>query len=174
MTAGNRVPRRRIARRGQSLLEFTLSAVPVIFLLLSIVEMSRAMWVYVTLAHAIKEGTRFSVVHGADCVQAKPDCQITVNQVAARIITAGMGLDSRKMNVVLQTAGATQTCAPVSSCLDVATAWPPSPDNSVGLPITISGTYPFSTAMAMFIPQSGSIKFGAMSFGATSQQEIAF
>jgi Flp pilus assembly protein TadG len=161
-------------QQGQALLEFTLAAIPLIFLLISIVEMSRGMWVYVTLAHAIKEGTRFSVVHGADCVQADTTCQISVSQVAARIITAGMGLDASKMNVVLQTAGASQTCAPVKSCLDVGTAWPPAPDNSVGLPITMSATYPFRTGMAMFIPRAGSVNFGAINFGATSQQEITY
>ena len=161
-------------QRGQALLEFTLAAIPMIFLLISVVEMSRAMWVYVTLAHAIKEGARFSVVHGADCVQANSACQITVNQVAARIITASMGLDASKMNVVLQTAGGTQTCAPIKNCLGNATAWPPAPDNSIGLPITMSATYPFSTGMSMFVPRAGSVQFGTIRLGATSQQEIAY
>jgi Flp pilus assembly protein TadG len=160
--------------RGQALLEFTLAAVPMIFLLISVEEISRGMWIYVTLAHAVKEGTRYSAVHGADCVQADSACQVTVAQVATQIKSAGLGLDPSQFNVVLQTSSSSQSCAPLASCLSTSTAWPASPDNSVGLPVTVSGTYPFNTMMSMFVPQSGSISFGSMMFGATSQEEISY
>jgi len=44
----------------------------------------------------------------------------------------------------------------------------------VGLPVTVSGSYPFRTSLAMFIPQAGSVQFGAMNFTAASQEEIRY
>ena len=160
--------------KGQALLEFTLSAVPMIFLLISVEEMARGMWIYTTLAHAVKEGTRYSIVHGADCAIADSSCQITLGQVATRIQQAGLGLDASQFNVVLQTSGSTHNCTPLRSCLSNSSTWPASPDNNVGLPITVSGTYPFSSALAMFIPQTGSVKFGSLTFSSASQEEIRY
>jgi len=75
------------------MIEFTLVGIPMIFLLISIFEISRAMWNYHTLAFAIREGTRYAAVHGSGCSadpRATP-CQATVAQVAQRIQDAGIG-----------------------------------------------------------------------------------
>ncbi len=132
------------------------------------------MWIYTTLAHAIKEATRYGIVHGADCAQADNSCPVTLGQVATRIQQAGTGLDVNQLNVVLQTAGGSQSCTPLQTCLSNTTTWPPSPNNSVGLPITVSGTYPFNSAISMFVPHAGAINFGSMNFTAASQEEILF
>lgn len=161
-------------RRGQAILEFALTSVPMIFLLISIEEMARGMWIYVTLAHAVKEGTRYSIVHGADCIQAQSSCAITVGQLATQIKTAGLGLDPSQIGLVLETVSSSKTCSTLSSCLNDGTTWPASPDNNVGLPITVSATYPFRTSLSMFIPQVGSVRFGSMTFGARSREEVRF
>ena len=54
-------------RRGAVTLEFTLVGIPLLFTLISTVEMSRGMWMYQTQAYAISQGVRYLVVHGADC-----------------------------------------------------------------------------------------------------------
>ena len=59
-------------RRGQALVEFTFVGIPMIFILISVFEMSRGMWIYHTLTYAVKEGTRVAMVHGQDCVTAAP------------------------------------------------------------------------------------------------------
>ena len=165
---------RRKRSNGQALLEFSLAAIPMIFLLISVEEMARGMWTYVTLTHALKEGTRYASVHGADCAQADSSCPITVGQVATQIRQAGLGLDAAQFNVVLQTATGTQNCAPLSTCLTSTTSWPAAPDNAVGLPITVTGSYPFNSMAAMFVPGSGTMKFGQITFSAASQEEIRF
>jgi hypothetical protein len=48
---------RKQRQRGSAMIEFTLVGIPMIFLLISIFEISRAMWNYHTLAFAIREGT---------------------------------------------------------------------------------------------------------------------
>ena len=86
---------RKQRQRGSAMIEFTLVGIPMIFLLISIFEMSRAMWNYHTLAFAIREGTRYAVVHGSGCsTDPRNSCQATVAQVAQRIQDAGIGLDA--------------------------------------------------------------------------------
>jgi hypothetical protein len=161
-------------RSGQSLLEFTLAAIPTIFLLISVEEIARGMWIYATLAHAVKEGTRYAIVHGADCVQADSSCAINVGQVASQIHQSGLGLDTAQLSVVLQTTSGSQSCAPISSCLSSTTSWPASPDNAVGLPVNISATYPFNSALSMFVPHAGAVSFGQLTFASASQEEIRY
>jgi hypothetical protein len=161
-------------RAGQSLIEFTLAAIPMIFLMISVEEIARGMWIYVTLTHAVKEGTRYGIVHGADCTQAASSCAVSVGQIATQVKNAGLGLDPSQFSVVLQTAGTTKSCAPLTACLGVGTAWPNAPDNAIGLPLTISATYPFNTLLSMFVPRAGGIRFGSVVFGATSQEEIRY
>ena len=75
------------------MIEFTLVGIPMIFLLISIFEISRAMWNYHTLAFAIREATRYAAVHGSGCsTDPHNSCQATVAQVAQRIQDAGIGL----------------------------------------------------------------------------------
>jgi hypothetical protein len=72
-----------------------------IFLLISTFEMSRAMWIYHTMAYAIKEGTRYAIVHGDDCWNAPNSCGAHVADVAAAIRDAGAGLLPDQLVVTL-------------------------------------------------------------------------
>ena len=161
-------------RRGNSLLEFTLVCIPLIFLIISIVELSRGMWLYHTLAFAVKKGIRFAIVHGRSCADASASCPVTVGAVAQAILNGAVGLDPAQMAVVMQTSSATLNCKPLSSCLSNTTTFPAAPDNNVGLPVTISATYPFRSALAMFWPGVGAVRAGAVNLGARSQEEIRF
>jgi hypothetical protein len=40
--------------------------------------------------------------------------------------------------------------------------------------VTISGTYPFHSALAMFWPGAGAVQAATVNFGAKSQEEIRF
>jgi Flp pilus assembly protein TadG len=51
-------------RRGQALVEFAMSALIVLLLILSVVEFSRIMLVYTTLADAARLGARYAITHG--------------------------------------------------------------------------------------------------------------
>ena len=52
--------------KGSSMVEFALVGIPLIFILISIFEISRGMWMYETVAHAVREGARYAAVHGQD------------------------------------------------------------------------------------------------------------
>lgn len=166
--------RRHRRQAGNAVVEFTLIGIPLMFLLLSIVELSRGMWVYATMAHAIKEGTRYAIVHGQGCAQASTNCPVTLGAVATLIEHSAAGLDPGQFNVVLNAGASSTSCTPLSNCLSNSGQWPASPNNSVGLPVKISGTYPFSSALSMFWPGTKSVAFAAVNLGAESQEEILF
>src|SRR5271166_3255262 len=94
-------------RSGSSTLEMVFVGIPTIFVLISVFEMARGMWIYHTLAYAIKEGTRYAAVHGQNCnptVNPGNNCQVTVGQIAQVIEHAAVGLDPSQLNVEMQSA----------------------------------------------------------------------
>jgi hypothetical protein len=151
---------------GNALLEFTLVGIPLIFVLISIFEIARGMWVYTTLAHAIREGARYAVVHGDDCNIPPNGCATLVQDVAQQIRFHGVGL--MPADVELRFLSQTRTPLPSAStwmtltqALANTTAWPAdafgaaTPDGIRGNPVEIRGRYRFRSALAMFWPGAG-------------------
>jgi Flp pilus assembly protein TadG len=137
------------------MIEFTLVGIPMIFLLISTFEISRGMWNYHTLAFAIREGTRYAVVHGAGCsTDPRNSCQATVAQVAQRIQNAAIGLDPAQLDLTFTSSGNSIKCT-LNTCLATAANWPEAPNNTPGNAIAISGSLPFQSALAMFWPGAG-------------------
>jgi len=154
------------------MLEFTLTSIPLMFVLISIVQMALAMWNYHTLAETIKYATRMAAVRGTDC--AGLSCQLTVGSIAQTITTKGIGLTASKLNVVLTSNSGSINCAPVSNCNSSSTVWPPSGGNQVNQVISISATYSLNQGLAMFVPGKGSMLFSPVTFSTISQQVIDF
>src|SRR5690348_3325838 len=73
------------SRRGATTIEMTLVGIPLIFVLISVFELSRGMWMYNTAATAAREGLRFASVHGVNCVHVPPGipnaCEVTANDI---------------------------------------------------------------------------------------------
>lgn len=162
-------------RRGSALLEFTLVGVPLIFVLISTFEMARGMWMYHTLAYAVKEGTRYTIVHGQNCGVAPNACTVTVGQIAARIRNAGIGLDPAETTLTFTpAAGAAITCN-LADCLNSTTLWPPEGANAPGVDVQIAGVYPFKSAIALYWPGvSQNVKFGKVNLPSASRERIQF
>ena len=174
--------RNRNRERGTSLLEFVLVGIPMMFLLISTVEISRGMWHYYTLAHAIRQGTRFTIVKGQNCAATPNSCTVTIARIAQEIRNAGVGLNpSAFTNVTFRAvSGRTITHTNLTDCLADTTQWPtatgsPDPGAAVGSDIEISAVYPFRSAIAMFWPGAGrGINFGTFFFPASSRESIQF
>ena len=162
--------------RGASTLEFTLVGIPLIFGLISTVEMARGMWIYQTQTYAVHQGVRYAVVHGYDCTQNGNTCTMTVGNIANVLANAGVGLVTSQWDVTLVSASGSNnvTCNPLSSCLSNNTVWPPSPDNTVGSSVGINATYPFASGISMFYPGTKPILFGTVNLPAYSKQVIQF
>src|SRR6266567_1222188 len=151
------------SRRGNSVLEFSMVGIPLIFVLISIFEISRGMWVYHTLAYAIKQGTRYAAVHGQNCSAAPNSCSATIGNIAGVIQNAGVGLlpDQLTLNFCAPPGGSPPSCTSgnaqascsLTNCLTNTTVWPPNGANRPGFDdIVITGTYPFASAIALVWP----------------------
>ena len=171
------------SRRGNTTLEFTLVGIPLMFVLISIFEISRGMWVYHTLANAVRAGVRFAAVHGENCVSNPANsCAQTVGTVSQVIKDAGVGLlpDQLLLTFCAGAAGGPMTCGPTRTltvCLGDGTVWPPSPNfNQARLDdVEIRAVYPFTSAIALVWPGSrGSNVFPTFNLPASSREVIEF
>jgi hypothetical protein len=138
--------------RGNATIEFTLVGIPLVFVLISTIEMARGMWIYHTLAYAVKEGTRYAVARG----QNNP-VPTTYQNVCNAIVQAGTGLLPEDLTLRFTSLSGTKPYL-ANACPN--TPWPPGNnagiiDNQPGQTISITGYYPFASAISMFWPGAG-------------------
>ena len=172
---------RRARSRGNTMVEFTLVGIPIMFTLISVFEVSRAMWIYHTLAYAATEATRFATVHGANCATAPHACARRVSDVAVVIRDAGVGLEPGVLDVTL-TGSMARTVGPakLDTLLADGSYWPvvgaATPGVAAGddefLEVRLS--YSFWSAISMFWPGSSPTVVGRLTFPATSRMRIQF
>jgi len=168
------IAKSRRKRRGSAMVEFVLAGIPVIFILISIFELSRGMWTYHTMAYAVREGVRYAAVHGKGC--ASPNtCQVTIGQITTVIKAAGAGLPPSTTVVTFTPASGSASSATMTSQLTSTTVWPPSAANAPGQNIKIKVTYPFRTFLAVFWTGAGGVNdSGVFNLGASSSAPIQF
>ena len=165
-------------RRGQTLVEFTFVGIPVMFVLISIFEMSRGMWVYHTLANAAKAGVRYSIVHGINCGKNGNSCTKTITDVNQVIRDAGVGLDISK-TLVTYSLGSGATKSTVAACtLDLTCSAGSSgtvfPVAQKGDPISIDIVTVFRSAMVFFWPGAKIVSFATANLPAGSSDNVQF
>jgi len=177
--------------RGQSLVEFTFVGIPMIFVLVSVFEISRGMWNYHTLAYAAKSGVRFAVVHGQNCdpllhpAPALNSCLSTVANIAQVIQDAGVGLDIEETTVGFNTLYPDGTVKPGTitcklrgasgGCQANSAQWPPNDgSNQKGSLIRIDVTTVFRSAIAMLWPGSRPVSFAVTNLAASSSDSMQF
>jgi len=175
---------------GQSLVEFTLVGIPLLFVLISVFEISRGMWMYHTLAYSVKAGVRYASVHGINCTNNGNNCAVNMGPVAdtcagnpsiADVIKcAAIGLDPTKTQIVFYTSTLSGgKSAPVSCTLAkgscAGTQFPPPGANRPSVDrIEIDITTPFNSALAMLWPGANPVSFTSGTLGATSADGVQF
>ncbi len=162
-------------RSGQSLLEFTLLGIPMVFITISVVYVSIAMWQFHSLAYASEMTARYVSVHGVTCAANGNTCTITVGNIATFFSTQAMALDASKVIVKMTDGSGTTTCNPLNTCNSSSTQFPNSNSsyNSVGSDITIIATYGVKSPLAMFWPPDIDTAHD-YTVGAQSRQRIMF
>ncbi len=185
--------RHRNKTRGQALVEFTFVGIPVVFLLISVFEISRGMWIYQTLAYAAKAGVRYAIVHGGNCANqngntcfvklgpATNTCNTNfgINPTIAEVIRcAGVGLDPVNTRIrFTSVTGTTTACSLETSganACPAGSAWPGTGANNINDPITIAITTPFNSAIAMFWPGANPVSFASGTLAAQSSDRIQY
>ncbi len=159
-------------RRGNAIIEFTLVAIPLVFIQVSIVEICRGMWDYHSLAQAVKGACRAAATRGAGC--AGSGCAMTVGQIATTISGYAIGMPAAALNVTLTSNAGSVSCNPLSSCTSSSTIWPPAGGNAAGSDIVISGSYNFTSMLMMFVPGTHGMQFSGVTFTAQSRQVLLF
>jgi hypothetical protein len=176
--------------RGSTLIEFTLVGIALMFVLISIFEVARGMWIYTTLAHTLREANRFVIVHGNNCYITPNSCGITIRDAAVRIRDAGVGLIPTELqNVQFISSTRTVTCPTLDACIQGGgtgdTIWPgfgpvaPPNNPDVGAnqfsPTEIRARYPFRSAISLFWPGAGpGMTFGVILLPASSRERIQY
>jgi Flp pilus assembly protein TadG len=154
--------------RGDTLLEFAISAVVVFTLLFGIMEFARAMYLYHFVSYAAQAGTRYAIVRGSSWSTACSSsttgfgCNAANTDVTAYVKSiAPPGVDTSKLTVSATWPG-TAAGSSGSTCTDTKTK---TNSNNPGCIVQVQVTYPF-TFIAPFMPKA------TPTFSATSQQAI--
>lgn len=160
-------------RGGNSLIEFTLLGIPLLFITISLVAISVDMWEFHNLAFAAGETARYVTLHGKTCSQNGNSCTITVGNVATYFKGMALALDPGQTNLTLTDGSGSTSCNPVSTCTSSSTQFPNASYNSVGSDITIKATYTLKNPVALFWPPDTD-KAGDFTVAAQSRQPILF
>ena len=171
------MPSAKRGERGSMLIEFTLVGIPLVLILISLFEISIAMWNYHMLAYAVREDARYASTKGQGCTYSGNTCGVTVANVAQQIASAGVGLVPSQLNVTLTSSGGNITCNPLSSCYSNTATWPPNSGtaNWPGSVISITGSYPVQTGLVFsYFIHTGLLQLQSVTLPASSQQVIQF
>ncbi len=170
----------RSPRRGSAILEFTFTGIPFIFIWISIMQMAIGMWQYHTLQYAVKVTGAYIAVHGSDCSANGNTCSIEIENAAQVMQAYLIGLPPSSVSVTFNALGSdhatvesTVSCT-LNNCLTNTTAWPPSGYNTPGTDIQVQAEYQFNSAIALFVPSVGAMKFGSAWLPGFTQQTILF
>jgi len=119
--------RRDESRRGSTLIEFTLVFLVLLAISVGAMEGARAVWTYMTLAHAARDASRYAMVRGG----ATP---ISTEELRAYLLARAPGIDSESLEALL--------------------LW--EPDSSAGSAVEVQLSYSFAfTASPLFLSESG-------------------
>jgi len=191
--------RARRRRLGNATIEFTLVGIPLLCVLISTFEMARGMWLYHTLAYAVKEGARYAAVRGQNSpnqvslggspgtLPQMPICQYIIQQ--------GPGLIPQQVTLTFHSATQPDITATADNCPSTGSGgttayWPPGGsfsapqadasgntivDNQAGQVISINASFTFQSTILMFWPGvQGGIRFPSVIFPAKASEVMQF
>lgn len=139
------------ARSGQTLVEFSLIAFLLCMLFLSVVDMSRMLLVYTTVANAARAGERYAIVHGGSRTGVGVNGPSGPGNNPAQVVT-----------VVQNFAGA----GLLTTALLVITIAYPAGSNGPGKTVNVTVVYPYDplTSWLPFRVRLGSTAQGVIAF----------
>lgn len=85
---------------GSALIEFALSAVVLLVVLLGIIDVGRALYAYDWLSHSARAATRWAMVRGLTCTKLPVGCPAHLSDVTSYVEnTNGNGLDTTGIDI---------------------------------------------------------------------------
>ena len=162
--------------RGNAQVEFALCSLFVVFVLISIFDMARGLWTYVTLAEAVRDGTRYAVVRGAGYMDPDTKARLpgaTLGDVKNVVLRSAVGLVPSQLTLTFESNAGVITCSPGCSSSESAN-WPPDAAAARDLEIGIGAKYPYNSFIVMYFPGGKGIEFGKYVLGSTARERIVF
>ncbi len=153
---------RRKHQKGSAILEFSLAGVPLLFIWISVIQMSIAMWSFHTLQYACKSGGAYVQLHGAtDGYCASNTCQ--VGNAATAIANKLIGILPSQVTASFYTVSSSdhltktlvKTCA-LDACETDTTTFPNLATNGE---FAIQLEYQFKNGLSMFALQGNTVRF---------------
>ncbi|MGH9658476.1 MAG: TadE/TadG family type IV pilus assembly protein [Bryobacteraceae bacterium] len=108
-------------QRGSSMVEFSLVFLIFVMVAVGTIEGAMAVWNYITLAHAARQGARYAIVHG----ESKPTTEAAIESV---VKTNSTGL--------------------LPDLMTVTTTW--DPENKRGNTVQVRASYPLQFSAFIF------------------------
>jgi Flp pilus assembly protein TadG len=142
--------RNRKSQSGNSLIEFSLAAIPILFTTLTIVLTSIAMWQLHCLAYASEMTANYASVHGATCAQNGNNCTVTIGDMAFYFTSNALALNQHNVSVSFKDGSGTTSCNPLISCASNSTQFPASSNNKVGSDVTVSVSYTLMNPIPLY------------------------
>lgn len=133
----------RRAQRGNSMIEFVLSATALMLILFGTIEFGLVLYTYHTVSNAARLGSRWAIVRGSACTQldhcgaSQEDIQTYVRSQIAALMDPNQ--------VAVAATWAAPSCGSTSGC--VAPTTPTGCGNLPGCVVSVQVTYPFNFAL---------------------------
>lgn len=124
------------SRSGSSLVEFSVTGLMTILMMLFVVEMGRIVLVCLTMANAARAGVRYAIVHGS-------------TRATGSTINSASGPANNPTEVVTVTKNFA-SAAPITLSLLVITVTYPNSSNAPGQPVSVSIVYPYDPLTTYF------------------------
>jgi Flp pilus assembly protein TadG len=124
--------KRLLSETGQDLVEYAITLVIYFTVILFIFDGGIAMWRYVTLSHAVREGTRYAITHGQYCVSpCQPQGPANDTDIKNTVVDWAFGMEDTVLRPRI-------TVTWVSN------------DNHIGHRVTVTAGYPLSSITGLF------------------------
>lgn len=141
------------SQRGTTTVEFAISALVMLAVLFGIMECSLLVYSYHTVSNAARQGSRWAMVRGSDCVA--PTCPANADSVKSYVLTQVPLLDTGNVSV-------TTTWSSSNDCTVSSSSGPAGP----GCVVAVQVSYPFQLQLP-FIPIT------AITLSSTSQMVMS-
>ncbi len=161
---------------GSAQVEFALIAVFIIFILISIFDMARGLWINHTVAEAVRDGTRYAIVRGARYSNPITGVRLpeaTLGAVKNVVLRSAVGLVPAQLTLKFYSGAGEIKCDPDCSASETST-WPPDGSATSGSEIGIHAEYPYNSMVVMFFPGAKGVQFGKFILGSTARERIVF
>jgi Flp pilus assembly protein TadG len=179
----------RAKRRGSAMLEFVLTGVPLIFVWLSIVQMSLGMWQYHTLQYAVKAAGAYASVHGSNCLLGTNSCEAHLSDTALVLANTAFAIPRKSITVTFTAwktaadaknhANPSKVSCRLDNCISQTAyqtmQWPPNMyNNANNAEIAIRAEFLWKTSLAMITPAGSTSGAGAYWLPGYTHQTVLF